>query len=71
VQHIVGLDYENWLPMLWETRPQSDPETRLSDIKYVSRNNTWGLNKPAVLTQSGPRELFAVYSKKVSNRPFP
>lgn len=64
VNHIVGLNLEGWIPMMWETVFATEPRNRLYDFKYLGRKNTWGLNKPAVFTESGLRELFRLYRKK-------
>lgn len=64
VNHIVGLNQGTWLPMMWETVLTSEPKKRLYDFKYVGRRNTWGLNKPAVFTEGGLRDIFRVYREK-------
>jgi hypothetical protein len=68
VNHIVGLDLNTWLPMMWETVFSDKPGNRLYDFKYLGRKNTWGLNKPAVFTENGLRKLFQLYRVKTGRR---
>lgn len=64
VNHIVGLNLQSWLPMMWDAAFAREPRKRLYDFKYLARSNTWGLNKPAVFSESGLTELFALYRLK-------
>src|SRR5437763_560652 len=51
VLHIVGLDGGDggYVPMLWETRPESKPSERSFQFNYMIKQSPWGLNKAAVI----------------------
>jgi len=74
--HIVGLSGSNfeYLPMLWEGTPRSDPHARWFDFKYLGdqrkRGAYWGLNKPAVLTSDDLRRLIDLYEAKTGSKLF-
>lgn len=74
VVHIVGLKYDTYIPMMWETREVGASES-LFDFKYVGKSggawNNWGLNKPAVFNQAELADLFALYGRIVGVEQFP
>lgn len=57
---------DDYMPMMWETIPHSEPNVRLFDFKYVVGRKGYGLNRPAVFTRERLAELFALYCIKVS-----
>lgn len=71
VVHIVGLQYENYVPMMWETYPVDDPDSRWFDFKYQHKRSPWGLNKAAVFSCEGLQELFTLYRAKTGATNFP
>jgi hypothetical protein len=73
VIHIVGLGpYDNeYVPMMWETYMVGNEGERLFDFKYLNRRNVWGLNKAAVFTKEGLREIFDLYRQKTGVADFP
>jgi len=64
VNHIVGLDRGDWIPMMWETVFSSKTSNRLYDFKYLGQKNIWGLNKPAVFTEDTLRQVVKLYREK-------
>lgn len=73
VAHIVGIGpfFEEYIPMMWETFNHNDFQDRLFDFKYINRRSIYGLNKPAVFSTEGLRELFDLYRKKTGIESFP
>jgi hypothetical protein len=75
--HIVGLDKDEYLPMMWETCPMDSPqerwlsEERWFDFKYINKSSIFGLNKPAVFLQDELRRLFDLYRTKTGVTNFP
>jgi hypothetical protein len=70
VIHIVGLRDadEEYLPMLWEGMPHSNPESSWFDFKYLGdrrkRGANLGLSRPAVLSQVELASLLQLYVDK-------
>jgi len=73
VLHIVGVgpDPTGYLPMLWETRFDSDPEGSVFDFKYLNGRSTLGLTKPAVVSQDQLRRLLRLYRERTGVAQFP
>ncbi len=69
----VGLDSDDddYLPMMWETIPDSEPDKRWFDFKYVVGRKNYGLNRPAVFTRERLAKLFALYCKVAGESSFP
>jgi len=69
----VGLDPFNdrYVPMMWETIPDSEPDKRWFDFKYVYGRSVFGLNKPAVFSRKGLADLFDLYRKMSGESSFP
>ena len=69
VVHIVGLGpfgEGKYLPMLWETYPESDRNIRWFDFKYLNGPNIFGLNRPAVFTREQLKDVFQEYKSKTN-----
>jgi hypothetical protein len=65
VIRMVGVEWTpEYLMMLWETAPASDPSERWFDFKYIRGRNPWGLNKAAVFPQELLKALFALLPSK-------
>ncbi|SRR6266571_1203209 len=72
VYRIVGLGPgADYLPMMWETGPASEPDVRWYDFKYLGGRNVRGLSKPAVLQQQQLRRLFDLYRERAQLTEFP
>lgn len=71
VIHIVGLQYDDYIPMMWETHPKDSPAERCFDFKYQRGRNPWGLNKAAVLSRQDLHTLFERYRQKTGVKDFP
>jgi hypothetical protein len=73
VIHIVGLQYEydDYVPMMWETHPKDSPDERRFDFKYQRGRNPRGLNKPAILSRQDLHTLFGRYRQKTGVHDFP
>jgi hypothetical protein len=71
VLHIVGLQYDDYVPMMWETYPTNSPSDRCIDFKYQRGRNPWGLNKAGLLSRQDLHELFARYREKTAALDFP
>jgi hypothetical protein len=67
VIHVVGLrdeDEDDYIAMMWETQPKDYPGERWFDFKYQIRRSAYGLNRPAVFSREGLRDLFGLYRQK-------
>lgn len=71
MDHIVGLQFGDHVPMMWETHAKSSPSDPIFDFKYISGRNPWGLNKTAVFSRQRLRELFRRYREKTGVTEFP
>lgn len=71
VIHIVGLKYDDYVPMMWETHPKDSPADQCFDFKYQRGRNPWGLNKAAVLSRQDLHALFERYRQKTGVHDFP
>ena len=71
VDHIVGLQYEDYVPMMWETHPKESPSEANFDFKYIRGRNPWGLNRAAVLSRQDLHDLFELYRQKTGTHDFP
>jgi hypothetical protein len=71
VNHIVGLQFGDYLPMMWDTHFKGDPTDRCIDFKYQRGRNPWGLNKPALLSRKNLHALFECYRQKTGIQDFP
>lgn len=71
VVHIVGLQSDDYVPMMWETYPTDSPSDRWFDFKYQRGRNPWGLNKAAVFSRQELHELFTRYRQKTGAPDFP
>jgi hypothetical protein len=72
VLHIVGLKFDDYVPMMWETYiKESKPREECIDFKYQRNRNPWGLNKAAHLSRSNLHELFSVYRERTGEQSFP
>ena len=58
VEHIVGLQFDDYVPMMWEIHAKASPREPNFDFKYIRGRNPWGLNKAAVFSPQDLRELF-------------
>lgn len=72
VIRMVGIEWSpEYLMMMWETAPTSDPDERWFDFKYLRERNSWGLNKAAVFPQASLKKIFALYREKAGVVNFP
>jgi len=73
VAHIVGLgsSTDDFISMMWETYPLSNPQDRWFDFKYIRGRSTFGLNKPVVLSLRELKQLFKLYCDKTGVAQFP
>lgn len=71
VVHIVGLQFDDYVPMMWETYPTESPNDRWFDFKYQIGRNPWGLNKAAVFSRQELHELLAIYRRLTGAAEFP
>jgi hypothetical protein len=72
VVRMVGIEWDpEYLMMMWETAPASDPNERWFDFKYLRGRNPWGLNKAAVFSKATLTEIFALYREKAGVVNFP
>jgi len=70
--HAVGIGpFDKYLPMMWETKSDTDPNDTCFDFKYVVGRNIFGLNKPAVFTRSELKEVFNEYKRVTGENQFP
>lgn len=70
VVHMVGLEYGEYLPMMWETYQVSSRED-LFDFKYIIGRNPFGLNKPAAVSRKDLHALFELYRTRTNTTGFP
>ncbi|MDF0643288.1 MAG: hypothetical protein P0111_04615 [Nitrospira sp.] len=71
VIHIVWLQYDDYVPIMWETHLKDSPTERCFDFKYQRGRNPWGLNKAAVLSRQDLHTLFERYRQKTGVNDFP
>jgi len=72
VIRMVGIEWgSEYLMMMWETAPASDPNERYFDFKYLRDRNPWGLNKAAVFPRASLKKIFALYREKAGVADFP
>jgi hypothetical protein len=72
VIRMVGIEWgQDYLMMMWETAPASDPRECWFDFKYLRGRNPWGLNKAAVFPQASLTRIFALYRQKAGVADFP
>lgn len=65
VRRIVGLDpnEDGYMPMLWETIPETEPDKRWLDFKYQTKRNATGLNRPPVFSKASFARLISRYQE--------
>ena len=76
VLNIVGLrgardDAEDYVPMVWATRPESEPGTRWLHFNYMRGRNPFGLKRAAVFCEDDLRTLAELYETKTGRPLFP
>jgi hypothetical protein len=71
VIRMVGIEWSpEYLMMMWESAPASDPNERWFDFKYLRGRNPWGLNK-ALFPQASLKQIFALFRHKAGVLDFP
>ena len=70
VLHIVGHppnEGDDYLPMMWESYPISDPDERWFHFNYMNGRNPFGLNRAAVFDMVSLRRIFEIYRERTGH----
>lgn len=68
---MVGLKKGEYIPMMWETYIFPKETETYFDFKYTYKNQNWGLNTPAILTQQDLKAIFRLYMSVKGVSKFP